>query len=50
MVILAPPIGEFSNHDELIKHVRTFGAKNGFGVSIARSKPNTVYLSCDRGE
>ncbi|CAG8656456.1 1540_t:CDS:2, partial [Racocetra persica] len=30
------------------KHVRMFGAKNGYGISIARSKPNTVYLTCDQ--
>ncbi|CAG8734776.1 1564_t:CDS:2, partial [Racocetra fulgida] len=46
----APPlVGEFQDRDALVAYVQTFGAANGYGVSIARSKPNVVYLTCDRG-
>ncbi|CAG8740020.1 11640_t:CDS:1, partial [Gigaspora margarita] len=27
-----------------------FGAKNGYSMTITKSKPNTVYLICDQGE
>ncbi|KAH6565332.1 hypothetical protein BASA60_009952 [Batrachochytrium salamandrivorans] len=47
--MLAPPIGQFVSRDALIEHVRTFGAANGYGVKIARSKLNKVYIGCDRG-
>ncbi|KAH9266102.1 hypothetical protein BASA84_001273 [Batrachochytrium salamandrivorans] len=47
--MLAPPIGQFVSRDSLIEHVRTFGAANGYGVKIARSKLNKVYIGCDRG-
>ncbi|CAG8696391.1 10298_t:CDS:2 [Cetraspora pellucida] len=47
--MLAPPVDQFSSQDLLIKYVREFGAFNGYGVSITRSKPNKVYLGCDRG-
>ncbi|KAH6566714.1 hypothetical protein BASA62_006551 [Batrachochytrium salamandrivorans] len=38
--MLAPPIDQFVSRDALIEHVRTFGAANGYGVKIARSKLN----------
>ncbi|KAH6574269.1 hypothetical protein BASA62_002532 [Batrachochytrium salamandrivorans] len=47
--MLAPPIGQFVSRDALIEHVRAFGAANGYGVKIARSKLNKVYIGCDRG-
>ncbi|CAG8471488.1 5919_t:CDS:2 [Cetraspora pellucida] len=37
--------GQFNSHDSLIKHVRTFSASNGYGISIIRSKPNKEILS-----
>ncbi|KAH6596022.1 hypothetical protein BASA50_005440 [Batrachochytrium salamandrivorans] len=47
--MLAPPIDQFVSRDALIEHVRAFGAANGYGVKIARSKLNKVYIGCDRG-
>jgi len=49
MALLPPPVGCFPTRSELIQHVRNFGAEQGYGISIARSKPNKVYLICDRG-
>ncbi|CAG8792751.1 6960_t:CDS:1, partial [Racocetra fulgida] len=43
-----PPVDQFQNRAALIKHVRSFGASHGYGISITRSKPNKVYLGCDR--
>ncbi|CAG8850694.1 25090_t:CDS:1, partial [Gigaspora margarita] len=45
-----PPVREFQSHDELIKHVQDFGTVNGCSVSIARSKPNILYLTCNQAE
>ncbi|CAG8797699.1 10987_t:CDS:1, partial [Cetraspora pellucida] len=49
MPIPAPSIGQFSDRNSLINHVRTFGASNGYGVSIVRSKKNKVYLGYNWG-
>ena len=48
--MLSPPsVNQFPNRDSLIAYVRSFGASNGYGISIIRSKPRKVYLGCDRG-
>jgi len=41
--------GPFASHDELIANLRGRAKLDGYGVSIARSKPNVVYLACDKG-
>lgn len=49
MAMLAPPAGgQFQSRESLIEFVRTFGASNGYAISIARSKERKVYLCCDR--
>ncbi|CAG8802378.1 6852_t:CDS:2, partial [Cetraspora pellucida] len=41
---------QFSSHDLLIEYVHLFCGRNGYSISIARSKQNKVYLGCDREE
>ncbi|XP_022739710.1 uncharacterized protein LOC111291869 isoform X5 [Durio zibethinus] len=45
-----PPPGMFHDREELIKHVRDFGASEGYVVTIKKSrKDRRVILGCDRG-
>ncbi|CAG8768418.1 23976_t:CDS:2 [Cetraspora pellucida] len=49
MTMLAPSASsQFQSRDSLIRFVQTFGASNGYAISIARSKERKVYLCCDR--
>ncbi|CAG8742479.1 13274_t:CDS:1, partial [Racocetra fulgida] len=41
---------QISNRNALIKHVQTFEAANRYGISIAKSKKNIVYLACNYRE
>ncbi|XVE86887.1 hypothetical protein DITRI_Ditri18aG0071500 [Diplodiscus trichospermus] len=48
--MLPPPPGMFQDREELIKHVRDFGASQGYVVTIKKSrKDRRVILGCDRG-
>nr|AMJ39517.1 aldehyde dehydrogenase 6B2 copy 3 [Bixa orellana] len=48
--MLPPPTGSFQDREELIKHVRDFGATQGYVVTIKKSrKDRRVILGCDRG-
>ncbi|KAL4644413.1 hypothetical protein ACB092_02G163000 [Castanea dentata] len=48
--MLPPPPGAFQDREDLIKHVRDFGANQGYVVTIKKSrKDRRVILGCDRG-
>ncbi|XVF15314.1 hypothetical protein REPUB_Repub09cG0140800 [Reevesia pubescens] len=48
--MLPPSPGMFQDREELIKHVRDFGASQGYVVTIKKSrKDRRVILGCDRG-
>ncbi|XP_012454728.1 methylmalonate-semialdehyde dehydrogenase [acylating], mitochondrial [Gossypium raimondii] len=48
--MLPPPPGIFQDREELIEHVRDFGASQGYVVTIKKSrKDRRVILGCDRG-
>ncbi|KAG5017091.1 hypothetical protein JHK85_023227 [Glycine max] len=48
--MLPPPPGSFQDREDLIKHVRDFGANQGYVVTIKKSrKDRRVILGCDRG-
>uniref|UniRef100_A0A5B7BP66 methylmalonate-semialdehyde dehydrogenase (CoA acylating) n=1 Tax=Davidia involucrata TaxID=16924 RepID=A0A5B7BP66_DAVIN len=49
-IMLPPPPGTFQDREDLIKHVRDFGANEGYVVTIKKSrKDRRVILGCDRG-
>ncbi|XP_027179288.1 methylmalonate-semialdehyde dehydrogenase [acylating], mitochondrial-like [Coffea eugenioides] len=49
-LMLPPPPGTFQDREELIKHVREFGASQGYVVTIKKSRRDRrVILGCDRG-
>lgn len=49
-MMLPPPPGTFQDREDLIKHVRDFGANQGYVVTIKKSrKDRRVILGCDRG-
>ncbi|KAL3527502.1 hypothetical protein ACH5RR_012158 [Cinchona calisaya] len=49
-LMLPPPPGTFQDRDELINHVREFGANQGYVVTIKKSRRDRrVILGCDRG-
>ncbi|KAI5669729.1 hypothetical protein M9H77_19582 [Catharanthus roseus] len=49
-LMLPPPPGTFEDREELIKHVREFGASQGYVVTIKKSRRDRrVILGCDRG-
>ncbi|XP_062143677.1 uncharacterized protein LOC133851332 isoform X1 [Alnus glutinosa] len=48
--MLPPAAGTFEDREDLIKHVRDFGANQGYVVTIKKSrKDRRVILGCDRG-
>ncbi|CAG8531362.1 10390_t:CDS:2, partial [Acaulospora morrowiae] len=53
--MLPPPPNQFANHNELLAHVRTFAATQGYAVTIKRSRTDmsgqikNITLCCDRG-
>ncbi|XP_057962119.1 uncharacterized protein LOC131153671 isoform X2 [Malania oleifera] len=48
--MLPPPSGTFQDREDLIRHVRDFGASQGYVVTIKKSrKDRRVILGCDRG-
>ncbi|KAL7230558.1 hypothetical protein ACSBR2_008933 [Camellia fascicularis] len=48
--MLPPPPGTFQDREDLISHVRDFGANQGYVVTIKKSrKDRRVILGCDRG-
>lgn len=48
--MLPPASGTFEDREDLIKHVRDFGANQGYVVTIKKSrKDRRVILGCDRG-
>lgn len=48
--MIPPPPGTFQDREDLIKHVRDFGANQGYVVTIKKSrKDRRVILGCDRG-
>ncbi|XP_052196312.1 uncharacterized protein LOC127803819 isoform X2 [Diospyros lotus] len=49
-MMLSPPTGTFQDREDLIRHVRDFGANQGYVVTIKKSRKNRrVILGCDRG-
>ncbi|KAL3527569.1 hypothetical protein ACH5RR_012225 [Cinchona calisaya] len=49
-LMLPPPPGTFQDREELIEHVREFGASQGYVVTIKKSRRDRrVILGCDRG-
>ncbi|KAL5819975.1 hypothetical protein ACOSQ4_023817 [Xanthoceras sorbifolium] len=48
--MLPPPAGAFQDREDLIRHVRDYGASQGYVVTIKKSrKDRRVILGCDRG-
>ncbi|KAK3211131.1 hypothetical protein Dsin_015837 [Dipteronia sinensis] len=48
--MLPPPPGTFQDREDLISHVRDYGASQGYVVTIKKSrKDRRVILGCDRG-
>ncbi|KAM7529380.1 hypothetical protein LguiB_032790 [Lonicera macranthoides] len=49
-LMLPPTPGTFQDREDLIKHVRDFGASQGYVVTIKKSRRDRrVILGCDRG-
>lgn len=49
MSLAPPPPGEFSSRDELLDYLKDWGEQQGFAVVIGRSRPNRLWIKCDRG-
>lgn len=47
---MAPvPPGHFTNRDELLDHAKTWAKEQGYAIVTSRSRPNRIWLKCDRG-
>ena len=44
-----PPPGQFSSRDELLDFQKDWAEAQGFAVVIGRSRPNRLWIKCDRG-
>ena len=44
-----PPSGQFSSRDELLEFQKEWAETQGFAVVIGRSRPNRLWIKCDRG-
>ena len=49
MSLAPPPPGEFSSRDDLLEYLKDWGEQQGFAVVIGRSRPNRLWIKCDRG-
>ena len=49
MSLAPPPPGEFENRDDLLEFLKDWGEHQGFAVVIGRSRPNRLWIKCDRG-
>jgi hypothetical protein len=49
MSMAAPPAMEFTSRDELLDFQKTWAEQQGFAVVIGRSRPNRLWIKCDRG-
>ena len=49
MSLAPPPPGEFTSRDELLDSLKDWGERQGFAVVIGRSRPNRLWIKCDRG-
>ena len=49
MNLAPPPAGEFASRDELLDFLKDWGEHQGFAVVIGRSRPNRLWIKCDRG-
>ena len=44
-----PPPGEFASREELLEFQKDWAERQGFAVVIGRSRPNRLWIKCDRG-
>ena len=44
-----PPAGEFASREELLEFQKDWAQRQGFAVVIGRSRPNRLWIKCDRG-
>ena len=44
-----PPPGEFKSREELLEYQKEWAESQGFAVVIGRSRPNRLWVKCDRG-
>lgn len=49
MNMAGPPPGEFASREELMEFMKEWAAEQGFAVVIGRSRPNKLWIKCDRG-
>ena len=49
MSMAPPPSGEFSSREELLDFQKDWAENQGFAVVIGRSRPNRLWIKCDRG-
>lgn len=49
MNLSPPPPGEFASRDDLLDFLKEWGEHQGFAVVIGRSRPNRLWIKCDRG-
>ena len=49
MSLAPPPPGEFASRDDLLEFLKDWGEQQGFAVVIGRSRPNRLWIKCDRG-
>ena len=45
----APPPGQFRSREELLEFMKDWAETQGYAVVIGRSRPNKVWIKCDRG-
>ena len=44
-----PPPGEFASREDLLEFQKDWAERQGFAVVIGRSRPNRLWIKCDRG-
>ena len=49
MGMAAPPAGQYSSREEMLKSVKQFAESQGYAIVIGRSRLNRLWLKCDRG-
>ena len=49
MSMAPPPAREFNTREELLAFQKAWAEEQGFAVVIGRSRPNRLWIKCDRG-
>jgi hypothetical protein len=49
MSMAPPPSAEFNSREELLDFQKDWAENQGFAVVIGRSRPNRLWIKCDRG-